>query len=324
MEQLRRLHEIMCQYSESRSERNLHAWMYLASLRICSDANYEVQSTNYELESTKEGEEICYTVRADDLSLYLNGYHLSEEERRIAGSKAVLLERRGVMDWLDEPLGKDGHGGLTQLPIDAITIGKKKWRLPSALITSITYEQYTNAQQLEKAIWELTSQLKDSQKQILEDATGNDPNVVADRLAELEPVAKELQRYRAQLLSHLLIPDEKGAEYKSEDAEERVDFFLDNFDEHPFLLDILIQHLQSCLGVYKTQFPELFSGDGSGSDFIPLVGEINTVNAIMKWQGYQEQQKVYDSNAIFIFSILNSMTKEAKALEELKLRKLGT
>lgn len=73
----------------------------------------------------------------------------------------------------------------------------------------------------------------------------------------------------------------------------------------------------SCVSVYKTQFPELFSGGGDGgSDFIPLVGEINTVNADMKWQGYQEQQKVYDSNAIIIFSILNSMTKEAKAIDE--------
>lgn len=64
------------------------------------------------------------------------------------------------------------------------------------------------------------------------------------------------------------------------------------------------------------QFPKLFSGDGKGSDTIPMVSEVNTINAVMKWQGFTEHQKVFDSNAIFIFSILNSMTKEAKAIEE--------
>ena len=134
----------------------------------------------------------------------------------------------------------------------------------------------------------------------------------------LESLIADLQRYRAQLLSHLLIPAEKGAEYKSEDAEERTDFFLQHIDEHPYLIDILIQHMQSSLGVYKTQFPDLFSSDGDkdGHETIPLVGEVNTINAVMKWQGFTEHQKVYDSNAIFIFSILNSMTKEAKAIEE--------
>lgn len=39
---------------------------------------------------------------------------------------------------------------------------------------------------------------------------------IQQRLAELEPMAQELQRFRAQLMSHLLIPAEKGAEYKSE------------------------------------------------------------------------------------------------------------
>ncbi|MBQ0050218.1 MAG: hypothetical protein KBT12_08325 [Bacteroidales bacterium] len=50
---------------------------------------------------------------------------------------------------------------------------------------------------------------------------------------------------------------------------------------------------------------------------------MSTMNAVMKWQGFTEHQKVYDSNAVFIFSILNSMTKEAKAIEEAnqKMRK---
>ena len=43
-----------------------------------------------------------------------------------------------------------------------------------------------------------------------------------------------------------------------------------------------------------------------------------TVNTIMKYAGYAEQQQVYDSNLPFIFDILNTMTKEAKELENIK------
>lgn len=86
---------------------------------------------------------------------------------------------------------------------------------------------------------------------------------------------------------------------------------------HPHNTRTLGVYVLSYLGVYKMQFPELFSGDGGGGrDVIPLIAEVDTVNAIMKWQQYPGQQEVYDSNAVQVFSVLNSMTKEAKAIEE--------
>lgn len=340
-EQLVEIYRLMGEYCDQRSVRNLHIWLFLTKLvfaegegEIADDGEVTYWLKQAAPSNTHKGEEEFFAVKADDLSLYLNGSHLDKSLPLggAGGGFADKVEIPGALDWVDKMVGKDGQGGLTQLPIDTITIGKKQWRLPSALITSITYEQYTNAQQLQQAVWGLTDNIKQEQQLIMEEIktsnSTNDTNndlgshgsmfeeTIQRRLTELEPMAHELQRYRAQLISHLLIPAEKGAEYKSDDAEERTDFFLQHIDEHPYLLDILIQHLQSCLGVYKTQFPDLFSGDGSGSDTIPMVNEVNTINAIMKWQGYQEQQKVFDSNAIFIFSILNSMTKEAKAIEE--------
>ncbi len=334
-EQIIEIYKLIGEYGKQRAVRNLHIWLYLSNLVIAegegeiSDSGEVTYWLKYVSESKKHEDDEFFAVKADDLSLYLNGSHLTEEERKLAGRSAAKIECKGVLDWVDELVGNKGQGGLTQLPINTITMGKKKWRLPSALITNITYEQYTNAQQLQQAVWGLTDQLKQEQEQIMNEIQSMQSNAneeglqssisesdIQRRFAELEPISKELQRYRAQLLSHLLVPAEKGVEYKSEDAEERVDFFLKHADEHPYLLDILIQHLQSCLGVYKTQFPELFSGNGKGTDTIPMINEVNTINAIMKWQGYQEQQKVFDSNAIFIFSILNSMTKEAKAIEE--------
>ena len=51
-----------------------------------------------------------------------------------------------------------------------------------------------------------------------------------------------------------------------------------------------------------------------------LQGEVGTVNTIMKYAGYAEQQQVYDSNLPFIFDILNTMTKEAKEIEEMNAK----
>lgn len=46
-------------------------------------------------------------MKADDLLLYLNSSHLTEEERKVAGKSASRLERKGALDWVDEMVGKD-------------------------------------------------------------------------------------------------------------------------------------------------------------------------------------------------------------------------
>ena len=364
-EQIQEIYKLMGEHTESRSIRNLHIWLYLANLTFADgegeiaddgEVTYYLRTKTIAKTKTDKNEEF-FAVKADDLSLYLNGSHLenftadSNSNADITDKLKRKVEMPGALDWVDEMVGKKGQGGLTKLPIDTISIGGKQWRLPSELITNITYEQYTNAQQLQQAVWGLTDNIRQQFKTLSPaiplygegaqtlpiEANGvfraasesgcgptegsESPLATEEEMSQsdregLESLITDLQHYRAQLLSHLLIPAEKGAEYKSEDAEERIDFFAKHIDDIPYLLDILIQHMQSCLGVYKTQFQDLFSGDGNGADTIPMVSEVNTINAIMKWQGYQEQQKVFDSNAIFIFSILNSMTKEAKAIEE--------
>jgi hypothetical protein len=40
----------------------------------------------------------------------------------------------------------------------------------------------------------------------------------------------------------------------------------------------------------------------------------------MKYAGYAEQQQVYDSNLPFVLDILNTMTKEAKDIEEMNAK----
>ncbi len=178
------IYRLMGEYSDRRSVRNLHIWLFLAKLvfaegegEIADDGEvtYWLRQVKSEKSKVKRGEdEEFFAVKADDLSLYLNGSHYvndnhNDNDNKLSAAMRRKVEIPGVLDWADELVGKGGQGGLTQLPIDTITIGKKQWRLPSALITSVTYEQYTNAQQLQQAVWGLTDNLRQEQQRIMDE-----------------------------------------------------------------------------------------------------------------------------------------------------------
>lgn len=86
----------------------------------------------------------------------------------------------------------------------------------------------------------------------------------------------------------------------------------------PVLFSICFQAYQTAVLHYEKVYPLLFSGDGK-SDALrtALTGEVDTLNAIMKYQGYSDQQQVYDANLPIILGALNTMTKEAKEIERL-------
>ena len=87
------------------------------------------------------------------------------------------------------------------------------------------------------------------------------------------------------------------------------------------LFHICFQTYQTALTYYAEAYPLLFS-DGGKRDPMrdALQGEVGTINTIMKYAGYAEQQQVYDSNLPFVLDILNTMTKEAKDIEQMNAR----
>jgi len=87
------------------------------------------------------------------------------------------------------------------------------------------------------------------------------------------------------------------------------------------LFHICFQCYQTALTYYVGAYPLLFSDSGK-QDLMKdaLQGEVGTINTIMKYAGYAEQQQVYDSNLPFILDILNTMTKEAKDIEAMNAR----
>ena len=51
-----------------------------------------------------------------------------------------------------------------------------------------------------------------------------------------------------------------------------------------------------------------------------LTGEVGTINAVMKYQGYASPQEIYDTNLPIILGVLNNMTKEAKEIEKMNAK----
>ena len=75
------------------------------------------------------------------------------------------------------------------------------------------------------------------------------------------------------------------------------------------------------LTYYAASYPLLFDSGGKNDQMRDaLTGEVGTINTIMKYAGYAEQQQVYDSNLPFVLDILNTMTKEAKEIERMNAR----
>ncbi len=92
-------------------------------------------------------------------------------------------------------------------------------------------------------------------------------------------------------------------------------------DTAAILFHICFQCYQTALSYYAQAYPLLFSDDGKKDKMKDaLQGEVGTINTIMKYAGYAEQQQVYDSNLPFVLDILNTMAKEAKEIEKMDAR----
>ena len=282
-------------------------------------------------------------VNAADFFIYLFGVPVKSENKSQA--EELQLPTSGVLSWLDEP-----HT-LVQLPQEYYQLGRHKLKLPEPLFTSLTYQQYGNMQKILQAYWNIAKQLNSSQSVAQQHPSSAasvsgaaSPATVPAASAEgsQQPTAnsqstsqqREMEKLRAQFMSHALcsrtlriikrdadsmsISPKFVYTYSVERAEKNIRLF---YKAPNYLFNILQQYFSSCLEYYRKEMPELFSKSGQISSKSPLLAEIDTVNAIMKWKGaYPTQQDVYDANAIFIFGDLKDMAKEAREIERANAR----
>ncbi len=217
----------------------------------------------------------------------------------------VIRERREPVAGYVSPM----HDAIV-LPEEYITVGRRHFALPQVACNNLTWQQY-------RALQTIAPQLF---------AEGVDEEQVA-----------ELQ---AQFLANILTPrsmallDTAGGSirirphyeyrYNAEQTDGLSKWFAGRCKGDVTivtLFHICFQAYQTALVYYAASYPLLFQDSGKNDQLRDaLAGEVGTINTIMKYAGYAEQQQVYDSNLPFVLDILNTMTKEAKEIEKINSR----
>lgn len=139
---------------------------------------------------------------------------------------------------------------------------------------------------------------------------------------------------QAQFTAYCLVPELMQAElskdrfrpahifkFDNERAEQSVPFWQKQIEGGSVIFHICFQAYQTAIQYYEQVYPLLFSGGGKEDPLRDaLTGEVNTINAVMKYAGYRGQQEVYESFLPHVFDILNTMTKEAKEIEKMNAK----
>ena len=220
----------------------------------------------------------------------------------------------------------DNIYSLTKAPYPFIEIPKRHWwgrgvklQPPSNLLTNISFRQYTYIQRYMLQYWQSVERLR----RYLSDHEGESPTPLMNQ--QFSQLQSRIRDARNRFLAHaccyprwefmersdtgIRLGSHTVYEYKPRDAECFASH-LDVVDDVVFKL--VLQHVQSCLRYFSRQLPSLFSSAGSRYPKDVLMADLATVNAVMKYSGYTTQQSVYDTNAILVFDILNTMAKDAE------------
>ena len=264
-------------------------------------------------------------------------------------ARAVAQMAKTALPWFDFPYGdpgereeKDEDGNVVKprresvdgyvsdmrdaliLPEEYVTVCGKRFSLPQPACNNLTWQQYRSLQSISSGLF-------------------------VEGVNEMEALQAQ-----AQFLAHSLVPrsiallDTNGGSirirphheyrYNAEQADGLVKFWekrlkkaavslvnkdtTDDVANAAVLFHICFQTYQTALAYYSEAYPLLFNDSGKQDTMRDaLQGEVGTINTIMKYAGYAEQQQVYDSNLPFVLDILNTMSKEAREIEKMNRKR---
>jgi hypothetical protein len=252
-----------------------------------------------------------------------------------ATAREIAYAAHRALIWFDFPYGdpgepeqKDDKGNVVRerrkavsgyvgpmkdalcLPEETVSVGRRVFSLPQVACANLTWQQYRSLQ-------------------------GIAPQLFAEGVGEDDAV-----RMQSQFLAHILVPrslallDTDGGSirlrlhweyrYNMPQADGLARWFERRMRKDASvatLFHVCFQTYQTALTYYSRSFPQLFSGEGKADPLRDaLTGEAGTINTVMKYAGYSDQQQVYDSFLPFVLDILNMMTKEAKEIEKMNSR----
>lgn len=223
-----------------------------------------------------------------------------KEERDEQGR--VIRERREGHPGYVHPNQQDWRDAMV-LQEETVEVAGVTFALPQGACSNITWHQYRSLQAIAPQLWQ-------------------------DGLTDDE--ARSLQ---AQFLAYILVPalptedtgdrfhTKPSFRYDAERAEASVAFWENQLrgEDAPVLFHICFQVWQTAVAnFYPSVFPLLFGGGKSDPLHTALTGEADTINAVMKYQGYSSPEQVYNTELPIILGTLNTMSKEAKEIEKIK------
>lgn len=250
-------------------------------------------------------------------------YHFRRHGLRAALRREELCMEAWEVDyWIKQYLEFLDHPNtLLRLPFKTWKRRGKRFKAPGMLMLDVTYEQYSNAQNY------LTAYVQ--QAQLMETMLNN-----GSTLSAVKRIQQDVINARAGFLSHLLVAPQwqltesdahstrlnlhRTYRYSNSKAERYKRYFRTAPD---YLFWVMVQFFYGCMNHFHEELPDLFKDGGKDDDRTMWMMEVDTINAIQKYQGYGAQQDVYDSEAVFIFGILNNMIQEAKEVEKIRKKK---
>lgn len=241
---------------------------------------------------------------------------------------------RETMPWFDWPYGdqgdkeerdeqdkvirerREGHPGYVHqnqqdwrdamvLPVETVEVAGVTFALPQGACSNITWHQYRSLQAIAPQLWQ--DGLSD------DDARSLQAQFLAYILVPAPPPADTADRFHTK----------PSFRYDAERAEASISFWEEQLKiaDAPVLFHICFQVWQTAVAnFYPSVFPLLFGGGKSDPLHTALTGETDTINAVMKYQGYSSPEQVYNTELPIILGTLNTMSKEAKEIEKMNAK----
>ena len=354
-EQLIHIHSIE-QHNLSNIEYKILVFLYLNGLSLCGESffsPFKPQETSDDLgdriaEEQRRLDYIQSCLNGDaEITVVLQPTN-NNNEHYSTSLWHMLCAVRECTKFLDEPFELlDSKLGDVELEYSPTPKSDKRivlLRCPAVMMSDISYEQYQNAQSSLQMYWNRLDNMNGQMKKwrITEAELRNPSSTTNEHIAELTNLSEEIKVMQCDFLSHLCILDKPKSASRIITARNKLGIkrtVTERHTEHcfnylsteaeqtsailqqcapPYLFPIIYQQFQSSLLAFKSRFPDLFGkSSGKGSDRDQFVSMLNTVNTVMKEQGYTNQQAVFDTNAVFVFEALDSMIKHGKEMEKL-------
>jgi len=248
-------------------------------------------------------------------------------QQLMAGADEKTLSRTARKDWssLDEELRK-------QILHSSFFIFH--FALPQGACSNITWHQYRSLQAIAPQLWQdgLTDeQARSLHAQFLAYILVPAPPTAdtGDRFHTKPSFRYDAERAEASVAfwENQLRGEEQEVRGERNDstaegnAEANSSFFILHSSFPLVLFHICFQVWQTAVAnFYPSVFPLLFGGGKSDPLHTALTGETDTINAVMKYQGYSSPEQVYNTELPIILGTLNTMSKEAKEIEKMNAK----